>query len=372
MKNLKWKKLNRDILDLASIKINGNNLYDIQVHDNRFYQKVLAQGSLGLGESYIDGLWDCAKLDEFFYKILRVDLEKKVRGKGILRKVLKAKLINLQSKSRAFEVGKKHYDIGNELYKQMLGKRMVYSCGYWKKAKNLDQAQEAKLDLICKKVGLKKGMKVLDIGCGGGSFAKYAAEKYKVKVVGITISKEQAKLAKEICKGLPVEIRLQDYRNLNGKFDCIISIGMFEHVGVKNYKTYMEIVNRCLKPNGLFLLHTIGGNTSKSSSDRWINKFIFPNSMLPSANQITKTSEGIFVLEDWHSFGPDYDKTLMAWHGNFKKSWSKIKKNYNMKFKRMWEYYLLCCAGSFRARKNQLWQIVFSKKGVVGGYEPVR
>ena len=154
--------------------------------------------------------------------------------------VLKARLVNLQSTSRAYNIGKKHYDIGNELYKNMLDKRMNYSCGYWKNSKTLDQAQEAKLDLICKKVGLKPGMKILDIGCGWGSFVKFAAEKYKVKAVGITVSKEQAKLARELCKGLPIEIRLQDYRELNEKFDRIISIGMFEHVGPKNYKTYVN------------------------------------------------------------------------------------------------------------------------------------
>lgn len=277
----------------------------------------------------------------------------------------------MQSKSRAYEVGKRHYDIGNDLYKAMLDKRMAYSCGYWRTAKTLEQAQEAKLDMACKKLGLKKGMRVLDIGCGWGSFVKYAAEKYGVKCVGITVSKEQVKFARDVCKGLPVEIRLQDYRNLNEKFDRIISIGMFEHVGYKNYRPYMKLVNNCLKPDGLFLLHTIGGNVSTSSTDPWINKYIFPNSMLPSAKQVASAYEKLFVLEDWHSFGDDYGKTLMSWFRNFKKNWWQIKDNYNGRFYRMWEYYLLACAGSFRSRRNQLWQIVFSKKGVKGGYHSI-
>jgi len=366
------KKIVQHHLAVADIRVNGNRPWDIHVHNPELYARILSKGSLALGESYMEGWWDCDQLAEFFSKILRTELDKKIKNKDLVWSILKAKVINMQSKSRAYEVGKRHYDLGNNLYKAMLGKRMAYSCGYWKKAKTLDQAQEAKLDLACKKLGLKKGMRVLDIGCGWGSFVKYAAEKYKVKCVGITVSKEQVKFARQTCKGLPVEIRLQDYRNLKEKFDRIISIGMFEHVGYKNYRNYMEIVYNCLKPDGLFLLHTIGGNRSVSSTDLWINKYIFQNSMLPSAKQIASAAEGLFTLEDWHSFGADYDKTLMAWHRNFKKNWAQIKADYDDRFYRMWEYYLLACAGSFRSRKNQLWQIIFSKKGVKGGYHSIR
>jgi len=374
MTNDKLKQTVQRILNIAYIKINGNNSWDIKVHDDRFYQRVLAEGSLGLGESYMNGWWDCKRLDEFFYKILKADLSKKVKNsRQVKLNILKAKIFNLQSKSKAYNIGERHYDIGNKLYQNMLDKRLVYTCGYWKNAKNLDEAQKAKLDLVCKKIGLKKGMKVLDIGCGWGSFAKYAAEKYKVKVVGITVSKEQVKLARQLCKGLPVKIRLQDYRGLNEKFDRIVSLGMFEHVGVKNYKTYMKVVNRCLKDDGLFLLHTIGQNISKGSViDPWMDKYIFPGAVLPSPKQITNASEGLFVLEDWHNFGTDYDKTLIEWQNNFKKNWNKLKRNYDERFKRMWVYYLLSCAGSFRARKNQLWQIVFSKNGIKGGYKSIR
>ena len=366
------KELIKKLLDSVDVKINGDRDWDIKINNEKLYNRVLSRGSLGLGESYMDEWWDCKRLDIFFDKILNEKLDSKVRGLPILINAFKANLLNLQSKSRVFEVGKKHYDIGNDLYKLMLDKRMNYSCAYWKNAKTLDKAQENKLNLICNKINLKEGDKVLDIGCGWGSFAKYAAEKYKVKVIGITISKEQAKLAKELCKGLDVEIRLQDYRKLNEKFDHIISVGMFEHVGVKNYKTYMEVVNKILKDEGLFLLHTIGRNSSVKFTDPWFNKYIFPNSMLPSVKQIADASEGLFVLEDWHSFGTDYDKTLMAWYKNFTKNWNKIKNNYDKRFYRMWEYYLLSSAGGFRARKNQLWQIVFSKNGTKKGYKSVR
>jgi cyclopropane-fatty-acyl-phospholipid synthase len=366
------KQAIQDYLSPADVQINGDRPWDIKVHDPRMYKRVLAGGSLALGESYMDSWWDCKQLDELFCKILSAGLDKKVKSKGLIWEALKAKIFNLQSRSRAYEVGEKHYDAGNDLYKAMLDKRMVYSCGYWDDVKTLNAAQEAKLDLSCKKLGLKKGMRVLDIGCGWGSFMKYAAEKYGVESVGITISKEQVKLAMQECAGLPIEIRLQDYRELKEKFDRIISIGMFEHVGYKNYRTYMEVVHRCLKPHGLFLLHTIGGNRSVNRTDPWIEKYIFPNSMLPSAKQITTAAEGLFLLEDWHSFGTHYDKTLMAWYDNFTKSWDTVKSSYNKRFYRMWSYYLLCCAGSFRSRRNQLWQVVFSNQDVKGGYKRLR
>lgn len=374
MKKAKLKQTVQNILGPAGININGNNPWDIQVHDDRFYQRILAQGSLGLGESYMDGWWDCKKIDELFYRILKANLSEKIKGRNVLWDVLKSKVINMQSRSRAFEIGEKHYDIGNELFQQMLDKKMNYSCGYWKNASDLNKAQEAKLDLVCKKLKLKAGMKILDIGCGWGAFMKYAAEKYKVKVVGITVSKNQIDLAREICKGLPVEIRLQDYRDVDEKFDAIVSLGMFEHVGPKNYRTYMQKVSDCLAGDGLFLLHTIGTGTNKSRgiTDRWITKYIFPNGVVPSVKQITDSSEGFFVLEDWHNFGADYDKTLMAWHSNFERNWNRLKSQYDESFHRMWKYYLLSCAGSFRSRKTQLWQIVFSKNGVEGGYESIR
>jgi cyclopropane-fatty-acyl-phospholipid synthase len=370
--NMSSKKTIENILALADVKINGSRPWDIQVHNPRLYSRILAKGSLGLGESYMDGWWDCKDLDQFFYKILRRNLQKKIKAWRLLLPWLKAKIFNLQKKSRAFQIGEKHYDIGNNLYTRMLDKRMNYSCGYWRKSRTLDKAQKDKLDLVCKKIGLKKGQKILDIGCGWGSFAKYAAEKYKAKVVGITVSKEQVKLAKKNCKGLNVEIRLQDYRELNEKFDRIISIGMFEHVGPKNHRTYMKVVRHCLTDDGLFLLHTIGNDGRSKSGDPWISKYIFPNSLVPSAKHITDSADRLFTLEDWHNFGSDYDKTLMEWNKNFTKNWDKIKNDYNDRFFRMWTYYLLCCAGSFRARHNQLWQVVFSKHGVEGGYKSIR
>ena len=357
----------------ADIQINGRRPWDIQVHNPAFYKKVLAEGSLGLGESYVDGWWNCQALDQFFCKLLENDIDKKQK-KTVKAAVayLHAKITNEQSKKRAFVVGEQHYDLGNDIFKAMLDKRMTYTCGYWKKAKTLDQAQEAKLDLVCKKLHLKPGQRILDIGCGYGSFMKFAAQKYKVSCVGVTVSKEQKELGEKLCKGLPIEFRLQDYRELHEPFDHIVSLGMFEHVGPKNYHVYMQVVHRCLKPDGLFLLHTIGSAEMKKNVDPWIDKYIFPNGFIPSEKHITGASEKLFILEDWHNFGADYDKTLMAWYANFRREWNTLRKHYDETFKRMWSYYLLSCAGAFRARKLQLWQIVFAKRGMLGGYQSVR
>jgi len=366
-------KIAKELLSLAGVTINGDNPWDMRVHDMRLFGRFFGGGSLGLGEAYMDGWWDCEQLDKFFFLILRAGLDEKVKFNWpLLWHAVVSRISNQQSRNKAFVIGEKHYDTGNDLFTAMLGKTMAYSCGYWPHAFNLDEAQEAKFDLICKKLNLKPGMRILDIGCGWGTFMKYAAAKYGVEAVGITVSKEQAELGRELCQGLPIEIKLQDYRSVNEKFDRIISIGMIEHVGYKNYRTYMEVAHRCLAENGMFLLHTIGKERSTTATDPWIAKYIFPNSHLPSIKQIGAAIEKLFVMEDWHNFGVDYDKTLMAWDANFEKAWQALKGKYGERFYRMWKYYLLSCAGAFRARNIQLWQIVLSKGGVVGGWKVLR
>jgi cyclopropane-fatty-acyl-phospholipid synthase len=330
------KKILSEFLKPAGIEINGNQPWDIQVHNDLLYTRILHQGSLALGETYVEGWWDCEQLDELYMNGFRKKLDKSIKSIGkwqvftlLLKKLnfVERLIINHQSKKKSLNVGKVHYDVGNKLYQAMLDKEMTYTCGYWKDADSLDSAQLAKLKLVCDKLDLKPGQKILDIGCGWGSFARYAAKNYGVSVVGITISAEQVKLAKVLCADLPIEIRFQDYRDINEQFDHIVSLGMFEHVGYKNYKDFFKVVKRCLKDEGLFCLHTIGQQTN-NETDPWIKKYIFPNGELPSLSKISSSIQPYFILEDLHNFGADYDKTLIAWFNNFDENWNLLKRGF--------------------------------------------
>jgi|SRR5215469_16550380 len=350
------------LLCAADVHINGSRPWDLVVHDDRVYAAVFSHGALGLGESYMDGWWDCLELEQFFCRLLKAHLERNVvLNWTTVLAYLRQKLANRQRKSRAAENVHRHYDLGNDLYQNMLGKWMLYSSANWAHAANLDEAGEAKLEFVCHLLDLRAGQRILDIGCGWGGFVKYATQKYNVEAVGITLSSEQANLAREICQGLPVEIRYQDYRDLNEAFDHIVSLGMFEHVGAKNYRRYMETVRRCLKPTGLFFLNTIGANESRHCVNPWTDKYIFPGGMLPSIGQISAAANGLFVMEDLRDWAAFYDRTLMKWFENFHRNWNMLRERYSERFYRMWKYYLLSSAGAFRSKALQDWQIVFSR-----------
>jgi cyclopropane-fatty-acyl-phospholipid synthase len=368
------KKRVENLLQGTDILINGTRGWDIRVKDERFYARVIADGSLGFGEAYMDDWFECDQLDECLTKLLRHDVRSKLKPSlSLIADSLRARYTNMQTKKRAFQIGEQHYDVGNDLYQLMLDKTLTYTCGYWKDVDSLQAAQEAKLDLVCRKLGFKPGDRILDIGCGWGSFMKYAAEKYGVQCVGVTVSKEQVKLGQEFCKGLPIEFRLQDYRDVNEKFDHVISIGMFDHVGAKNHRTFYEVVDRCLKDDGLFLLHNMGVDETMVACEPWIAKYIFTNSTIPSMAQLGKAAEGLFHTEDWHVFHSSYyDLTLMAWLRNFVEHWPKLKHAYTERFYRMWTFYLCAFASMYRSRSIQLWHIVYSKKGIMGGYDYVR
>jgi cyclopropane-fatty-acyl-phospholipid synthase len=371
---MKSRELVEKMLKPAGIVVNGDKPWDIQVHNEKLWDRVLAKGTLGIGEAYMDGWWDCEQIDELVNRMVRVDGEKQIsKSFSNTLRVIQSKLLNMQTESRSKKVAREHYDLGNDMYMAFLDPYNQYSCGYFKDTSDLNIAQEQKLDLICRKLKLKLNDKVLDIGCGWGGFAKYASSHYGCHVTGISISDEQIAYAKEFTKGFPVEIINMDYRKVEGSFDKVVSIGMIEHVGYKNYRKMMEIVKKVLKPEGIFLLHTIGRNESDSIGfDDWLEKYIFPNSMIPSQQQMAKACEDLFVMEDLHNFGLYYDKTLMAWWKNFDKSWPKFKDKYGERFYRMFRYYILSCAGTFRGRKTLLWQMVFTHKEEISQYESVR
>ncbi len=354
----------RELFEAAGVRIGGTSRHDLQVHDHHFYRRVLVEGNLGLGEAYMDGLWDSPALDEMIERLLRAGIYDTARARPReVALLLGARLLNFQKLGRAFEVGRRHYDIGNDLFEAMLDSRMIYSCAYWRNAHDLEQAQLAKLDLVCRKIGLKPGAKILDLGCGWGGFARHAAEAYGAEVTGFTVSREQAELATRRCRGLPVEIRLADYRTVSGCYDAVVSLGMLEHVGPKNYRTYMEVIRRCLSPDGVSLIQTICGNCSMRHLDPWMNRYIFPNGVIPSLAQLGRAMEDRFVLEDVHNFGPYYDRTLMAWYDNLRDEWPHLEARYDARFRRMWNYYLLSCAATFRSRCHQLLQLVMTPVG---------
>jgi len=364
------------LLDLADIKLDGERPWDISVHDSRLYEAVLLRGSLGAGEAYMDGWWDCAALDQMITRFLRARLTARLTAFNERLAGWLALVRNPQSPPRSRRVARQHYDLGDDLYECMLDPAMIYSCAYWREADTLATAQAAKLDLICRKLRLQPGMRVLDIGCGWGGAAQFAAEHYGVEVVACTISENQARAARQRCAQLPVEVLLRDYRELTselvGTFDRIYSIGMFEHVGKRNYRVFFDKMRELLPDDGLALLHCIGGNQSSSTTDAWIEKYIFPNSMLPSISQIGAAAENAWIVEDWHNFGPYYDRTLLCWLENFERGWPQLAARYDERFHRMWRYYLASSAAAFRARQNQLWQLLLSPSGIPGGLPEIR
>lgn len=376
----RYRELVRTLLEKAGITLDGPTPHDLHVHDERFYQRVLSQGSLGLGESYMEGWWSCERLEEFFCRLLRAQLDRSVRLTW--RQVLlaaRARILNPQSPTRAEQVARVHYNVASDFFERLLDPRMVYSCAYWKDADTLAGAQEAKLDLTCRKLGLSSGDRLLDIGCGWGSLVKFAHERYACDAVGVTISGPQADRARRSCAGLPIRILNTDYREINaaahGRFTKVVSLGMFEHVGPKNYRTFMRIVDGVLADDGLFLLHTIGDNYSRSHCDAWLDRYIFPNGVAPSVQQLGKAIEGIFVMEDWHNFGPYYYETLLGWRDNLKRHWSSLAVDAPVPrehFLRMWEYFYASFASAFRTRQLQVWQVVLSKGASSRVYPSIR
>lgn len=349
---------------VADIQIDGTRPWDIHVHDERFFARVLASGTLGFGEAYMDGWWDCGALDEMCCRAIRARLEERFAfGLRNLFAFAISLLSNRQSRRRARRVGETHYDLGNDFFQAMLDPWMQYSCAIFAEGDDLAAAQGRKLEMICRRLQLQPGLRLLDIGCGWGGLAKYAAENYGCSVIGLTISAEQQRFAQRWCRDLDVQILLRDYREIKGTFDRAVSVGMVEHVGSRNYRTYLRAIANSLGNEGRFLCQGICNPISGWQLDPWMRRYIFPNSILPSLARLTKAAEGLFLIEDVRNIGPHYDSTLIAWENNFRQAWPRFAERYDERFRRMWRFYLLSCAGAFRARGLQVYSILFTTGG---------
>jgi cyclopropane-fatty-acyl-phospholipid synthase len=362
----------REQLAKAGVTINGPEAWDLQVRDACAYIRILRNGTIGFGEAFMEGLVDCERFDLLAERAFRANLSKQFEVRAALVHSVKVRLNPFGSRHRSFEIGEAHYDAGNDFFESLLDPYMAYSCGYWERAETLDAAQRDKLDLICRKLRLEPGMRVLDIGSGWGSFARYAAEHYGVSIVGITVSRQQIEFATRVCSGLPVSFRYLDYRDIDESFDRVVSVGMFEHVGRRYYDNFFAACERCLKPSGILLLHTIGQQQERPVN-AWYNKYIAPGAEIPTIRNIVESARSGLVLEDLHTFyGVHYDKTLMAWSANLDAAWSRLKETYDEPFYRMWKMYLQGCAAGFRTDLLRVWQFVFSRGGIPGGYAYAR
>jgi cyclopropane-fatty-acyl-phospholipid synthase len=352
----------------ADVHIDGQRPWDIRVHRDRFFGRVLTQTDLGFGESYMDGDWSCDQLDELAARLFGAGLHHRWRWVDRFDALI-ARLFSRQTRARVRRHVVPHYDLGNDLFEAMLDTRhMAYTCGYWRGgAETLEDAQEAKLELICRKLRLQPGMRILDIGCGWGGLAAFAASRYAVSVTGVTLSPQQARLGAERTRGLNVDIRVQDYRDVGGQFDRVVSVGCLEHVGHRNHRQFFEVVRARLGDGGHALVHSIGVSRTQYRGGRFLDTYLFPVVNLPSMAQIGRAIDGLFIVDDIHNFGTDYDRTLIAWHERFHRAWPHLDARYGQllrgRFRRMFEFYLLMTAGFFRSRQAQVWQTVLTPEG---------
>ncbi len=365
----------RSRLEPAGIRFNESGELNIQVNNAQFYRRAALLGSLGFGESYADGQWECDHLDKVIARILLYSVNRS--GLAHIGIQLRSMLFNRQSVLRSKRVARQHYDVDTTIFELMLDPYLQYTCGYFANTDNLDQAQIDKMAMIIQKLCLKPGDSLLDIGCGWGGFARFAAENFGIKVSGLSISQSQLAYARTLCKGFDCEFKYGDYRHLHEiypqKFNAISIIGVTEHIGYKNFKNLYKVMRSRLQEGGLALQHSITRMKSTVHVEPFIDRYIFPGGMVPSVEQLAHSMAGEFVLEDVHNFGADYDQTLMAWDQNMKLAQAKIEAmpGFGQRFYRIWSYYLQSCAALFRVRQAQVMQYVLSPQGVPGGYRRI-
>jgi cyclopropane-fatty-acyl-phospholipid synthase len=345
----------------------------MQLTDPTLYRKLFFNPELHAGEAYMDGRMSFpgSSLRAFLtlFSVNRLSL-----GNQPMQKALRRVSRGLKRFQQANPVGKAqqnvahHYDLGNEFYKLFLDKEMFYSCAYFRdEQETLEQAQRNKCRLIAAKLNLKPGLRVLDIGCGWGGLARYLAEIADVEVTGVTLSKEQHALAVEAAKAAGLEsrvkIELKDYRHLSDKFDRIVSVGMFEHVGVGHYDEFFAKVNDLMVDDGLMLLHSIGHMSPPGTASPWLRKYIFPGAYSPALSEVFPAVENNSLwVTDLEFLRVHYATTLRHWHERFERNRAAVAQMYDERFCRMWEFYLISAEMMFRTGSQEVFHMQLARK----------
>ena len=331
----------------------------LRIHDRTFFRRIATRGKLGFGESYTAGEWDADDLPALFELLLRNARDAAARHAGARRVLdLRPRLRRRNGVRRARRNIAYHYDLGNELFELMLDETMTYSCAVFERSDmSLEQAQQAKYDRICDTLSLAPGDRVLEIGCGWGGFAHHAAARYGCRVTGLTISREQAHVARGRTAGLPVEIRELDYRDVEGTYDKVVSIEMLEAIGADQYGTYFETIDRVLARGGRAVVQTILVPEQRweryRSTPDWIERYVFPGCLIPSlatlADAAARSSRlGIYGVDE---IGSHYAETLRRWRENVHREIAAVRRlGYDRRFERVWDFYLSFCEAAFRTR----------------------
>jgi len=350
------------VFEGAGVRCNGSRLFDPQILDDRFYTACATRGTLGFGESYVANWWACDDLEELAYRLTVSRINQVGRFAPLLAmSYLVSLLRNNQTLERSRRVADRHYNIGNDLFFSFLGRYRNYSCALFEGTESLDAAQKAKMERICELLELSERDHLLDVGGGWGHLARHAALQHGCTVTSINIADEQITYAREMCAGLPVDVRKCDYRQLTGRYTKAAVVAMFTHVGSKNHRTFFECIHRCLPEGSRLVMETVGSSHSNVTLEPWTERHIFPGGVVPSLRQIDHAASGLFVRGYTREFGSHYVLTLRAWYDNLMAAWPELSTRYSESTLRTFEYFFLTVAGTFRAGRLKHWHLVMSK-----------
>ena len=345
----------------------------MRLTDRKLYRTLVFNAELAAGEAYMDGTMrfeNGSTLKDFLtlFSINRLSL-----GSYPIQKALRAVKMRFRNRQQSNRKGQAqqnvahHYDVGNEFYKLFLDENMLYSCAYFREeGETLEQAQRNKLRLLASKLGLRPGMKVLDIGCGWGDLALYLAQLEDVEVLGVTLSKEQQALASQRAKAAGLEGRvrfeLRDYRDVDERFDRIVSVGMFEHVGVSHYDEFFKKLNALMPDDGVAVIHSIGHMSPPGMASAWLRKYIFPGAYSPALSEVFSVVEqNSLWVTDLEFLRVHYATTLKHWVDRFEMNRDKVVALYDERFARMWEFYLISCEMMFRTGSQLVFHMQLSR-----------